>query len=841
MKHWVALAGMTMGSLALAGRAADGEVWLDGPEVALASWGARSVTAADLNGNGRTDLILADNEGGRVRIYYQRAPGEEPPVRRVAGRARWQPILEDARFREETLPIGAPIMDLTVGDLDGNGMPDLVLTTGKEALVVLYQDEPGQWRRRWTADGFKPIAANGTLVIADVDGDGRNDLVVLAQSELLVFRQREDGRLADPRRYLTAEETAHNLMVRDLDGDGRPDLAYVVPNQKRALRVRLQLPPVDTQASRIGGRTGARSRAAAALAARQQGAAHSGDFGPEIAMEFELAVSGIAPLDLPDGSAALAYVDGPTRRVEVARLVRNAPPEEGLARWAIETYSTGTTDRQPARFAWADFTGDQRMDMVVGDPRSARALLFRQRPDGRFGEAIHYPTLANLSALAAGDFLGLGRAQAAVASDRDELVGLARWIEGTAGAPGRLGYPEPLQATGTPVALAAVPRADGNGHDLVLVSKQRNDYFIESWARDDSGSALRAGPRVPLGELRRDPEGVLVGDLTGDGRPEVVLIGRDPLQVLQEQDDGGWRPLAAGSPARRTLLAGLDLARVALSDVSGDGRMELVVGDQGLARVFGMVGDDLVIRDQLNARQSEDRLVGPASLDLDATGRRDFVFATAGGPLQALRADESGVFRFIQASDLPTFTVRQAWSGRLSADAPEQLVLFGSDRFLVLSRSELVWEREVVADYETDLDRVRYAGVGVGDLSGDGRTEIIAVDPGNQVVEVLVLRPGSEAPQPEAPRRGRGRFAPRSQPLAWNLEPVLHFTVFDSNEHASTARRGRSGEPRELVLADVTGDGLTDLVLLVHNRLLIYPQTTGPGAAHPAPGQSTAP
>lgn len=824
---WGALAIALAGSLPVA--AEEGGVWLSGPEVALASWGTRSLTAADLNGNGLTDLIVADNEGGRVRIFFQRAPGEEPPPRRTAGRSRWEPVLEDARFREETLPLGAPLSGLAVGDLDGNGRPDLILTTGKEPLVVLYQDEPGQWRRRWTADGFRPLATPGTLVVADVDADGRQDLVVLAQFELLVFRQLPDGRLAEPRRYLTAEETAHNLLVRDLDGDERPDLGYLVPNQKRAFRVRLQLPPVAPTPAVTGARTGrqaTRLRAAAAAAAEIH---RDGDFGPELALDFELAGSGLVPVKLPDGADGFAYVDGPTRRVEIASLGRQPVLEEGLARWSTETYSTGTTDRQPARFAWADLDGDGRLDLVAGDPRGSRALLFRQRPDGRFGEAIHYPTLANLSALAAGDFLGLGRAQVAVASDRDELAGVARWQDGTDGRPGRLAYPEPLSVTGTPVALAAMPRVDGQGHDLVVVAKQRNDYFLERWSRSaEAGAApvLAAGRRVPLPELRRDPEAILLGDLTGDGQAEVILVGRDPLQVWRAGDDGGWTALAVDSPVRRTLLAGLELARVTIVDLNGDGRQELVVGDQGLARVFGLVGDDLVVQDQLNARQSEDRLVAPASLDLDANGQRAFVFATVGGPLQALRPDGSGVFRFAQTADLPTFTVRQAWSGALAPGQPERLVLFGTDRFLVLSRTEESWTRQVVADYETDLDDVRYVGVDAGDLSGDGRAEVIAIDPGNNVVEVLAVR--ARAPVAGA-STGRTRFASRPT-TTWALDPVLHFTVFDQNSHTSGGRRGGSGEPREVLLADVTGDARTDLILLVHDRLLIYPQTTAPEA-----------
>jgi hypothetical protein len=31
-------------------------------------------------------------------------------------------------------------------------------------------------------------------------------------------------------------------------------------------------------------------------------------------------------------------------------------------------------------------------------------------------------------------------------------------------------------------------------------------------------------------------------------------------------------------------------------------------------------------------------------------------------------------------------------------------------------------------------------------------------------------------------------------------------------------------EPREALVADVTGDGKNDLVVLVHNRILVYPR-----------------
>jgi len=51
----------------------------------------------------------------------------------------------------------------------------------------------------------------------------------------------------------------------------------------------------------------------------------------------------------------------------------------------------------------------------------------------------------------------------------------------------------------------------------------------------------------------------------------------------------------------------------------------------------------------------------------------------------------------------------------------------------------------------------------------------------------------------------------------------MHFTVFEKDAHYQ-GRRGSPEEPRETVIADVTGDGKADLILLVHDRVLVYPQ-----------------
>jgi len=52
--------------------------------------------------------------------------------------------------------------------------------------------------------------------------------------------------------------------------------------------------------------------------------------------------------------------------------------------------------------------------------------------------------------------------------------------------------------------------------------------------------------------------------------------------------------------------------------------------------------------------------------------------------------------------------------------------------------------------------------------------------------------------------------------------PANRWQVFE--ERAFRGRRADFAEPREAVVADVTGDGKNDLIILVHDRILVYPQ-----------------
>jgi len=178
------------------------------------------VVLADLDGDGRLDIVTENIHTGVVSIYQNlSSPGN----------------LTTSSFAPRVdVAVASQPDSVAVSDLDGDGKPDIIVASFCNTLSILRNIST---RGLLTSNSFAaPVTLQtpgipSQVVARDIDGDGKVDLVTVNYSTIsnavsifqntstpgsISFAPRVD--LAGP----AATETA--VAVGDMDGDGKPDL-----------------------------------------------------------------------------------------------------------------------------------------------------------------------------------------------------------------------------------------------------------------------------------------------------------------------------------------------------------------------------------------------------------------------------------------------------------------------------------------------------------------------------------------------------------------------------------------------------------------------------------------
>lgn len=180
----------------------------------------QNVAFADLNGNGRADLFVADQP-------FQFAVENDG----------------HGGFSEQVLPFAlAPDIGLAsphsrLTDIDGDGVTDLIATSRDH--IVVHHHTPGiGWTatsvidRQHDLDKFPDVSFGDRGVrLADMTGDGLQDIVLIRSGDASYWPNLGDGRfgarvlLGAPPAF-PANYREDRLLLLDVDGDGCADLVY---------------------------------------------------------------------------------------------------------------------------------------------------------------------------------------------------------------------------------------------------------------------------------------------------------------------------------------------------------------------------------------------------------------------------------------------------------------------------------------------------------------------------------------------------------------------------------------------------------------------------------------
>ncbi len=347
-----------------------------------------AVNLSDMNGDGRPDIVVVDTE----RVIWFEQPAAEPAER------TWpQHAIIEGRTRPHNVCI-APY------DIDADGMLDFALGADWRPFDTATGGTI-QWLRRGTGNGdawsVLPIGEEPTvhrIRFADLDGDGRHELVVVPLmgrgSERPTFDQRPVRILAyripsdpvsgpwEPEIICEQLHVAHNFWPTDLDGNGRTDI-LVASYEGISLLSRDDAGRWSCRRIGEGHQGPAPARGASEI---KHGRLANGDY---LASVEPWHGDHVVVYTRPDGAAPLWK-----------RHVLDADLKWGHAVWCVNL--DGDADEELVIGVRDDLSSEHRMGVRIYDPQEPAA--------GRWSRTLVDPGGVSVEDLAAADLDGDGRA-----------------------------------------------------------------------------------------------------------------------------------------------------------------------------------------------------------------------------------------------------------------------------------------------------------------------------------------------------------------------------------------------------------------------------------------------
>lgn len=188
---------------------------------AAAQTSVHGLLVADFNGDGMPDVVV--NEG--FHLTSQPSGVQQTLFLRGNGDGTFQPPVAVARG------IAGGFVGYTAGDVNHDGKLDLIGIAQYSTVHVQLGNGDGSFQPPVFYDAGVAGSA-GQVVLADFDWDGHLDIALTATSlgnsplGLAVLRGRGDGSFTAAQRFATGtyERTNSSLIVADVNNDGRPDL-----------------------------------------------------------------------------------------------------------------------------------------------------------------------------------------------------------------------------------------------------------------------------------------------------------------------------------------------------------------------------------------------------------------------------------------------------------------------------------------------------------------------------------------------------------------------------------------------------------------------------------------
>jgi hypothetical protein len=186
---------------------------LPGQSFTVSAGSAGNAEIADINSDGRNDLIIINAEG-KLSIFYQLPNGTLGPE-----------VIYDK---------GAGFLrgEIHIADMDNDGDKDIVVQSGMKQFEIIKQDSTATPGILVDTPEYYDVQTTywpqfDSFAVGDLNGDSKNDVVVLDPGNngtMNVFLQNNSGKLDPPVLSVPWFAPPYGVELADINGDGLTDI-----------------------------------------------------------------------------------------------------------------------------------------------------------------------------------------------------------------------------------------------------------------------------------------------------------------------------------------------------------------------------------------------------------------------------------------------------------------------------------------------------------------------------------------------------------------------------------------------------------------------------------------
>jgi VCBS repeat protein len=564
-----------------------------------------SVAIGDLNGDGNVDLAVGNLTLGSPAVGTV-------TIELGDGFGTFVPTYYPAT--------GNGNKSVAIKDLNADGKPDIVSANYLDGTAsVLIGNGNGTFQPKVD---YATGASSYSVALEDVSGDGKPDIVTANGGSVSVLLGNGNGTF---QAKLDQATGGVSVAIGDLNGDGKPDI--VTANGASTVAVILNngsgtfQPPVD-----VG--TGISPNSVAIGDTNNDGnldILSANSSGAEKAVWLILGRGDGTFLERVDYATA-----GSPWTVAVRDLNGDSKPDLvatnnngsdvsvrlGNGDGTFQAKHEFATGLYPTAVAIEDVDGDSKPDIVTTNFGAASVSFLKGKGDGDFYTKIDYGTRNGPSSLAIADVTGDGTLDIVTADYTDSTVSVLPGLG--------LGAFGPKQDHPVYPFPASIGVTDVNGDsklDLVvshiLASPINGLVSVHLGA---GGGTFSAPTYYNVGQK---PFSLAVGDLAGDGKPDIVTANQDDnnVAVLTNKGDGSGTFYLASYYS-----VGTNPRSVAIGEL-GDGLTSIVTANAGANTVSILEATFLPKVDY----RAGDGPYGVAIADVSGDGNLDILTANYGG------------------------------------------------------------------------------------------------------------------------------------------------------------------------------------------------------------------